>query len=113
MKTTSKIATVLLFLAIAFTSVNAQETSKTNERKYVKVEVDGLACPFCAYGLEKKLKKVEGQEGLEINIQEGYATFHVPSENELKKKKLKTIVKDAGFSAKKVRFSESPFGNDD
>ena len=25
-----------------------------------QLRVDGLACPFCAYGIEKKLKKTEG-----------------------------------------------------
>jgi len=35
----------------------------------VKIRVDGPACPFCAYGLEKKLKRVEGVKDLEIDLE--------------------------------------------
>ena len=45
--------------------------------KSLTVKVDGLACPFCAYGLEKKLKKVEGVEKLNIDINAGEAVLEV------------------------------------
>ena len=45
--------------------------------KSVAVKVDGLACPFCAYGVEKKLKKVEGVENLKIDIDAGKVTLNV------------------------------------
>ena len=41
------------------------------------VKVDGLACPFCAYGLEKKLKKVEEVEKLNIDINTGEVVLNV------------------------------------
>ncbi len=45
--------------------------------KSLILKVDGLACPFCAYGLEKKLKKVEGVEKLEIDIEAGKVALEV------------------------------------
>ncbi len=36
-----------------------------------KVQVDGLACPFCAYGIEKKLSAVPGVDKLETDIAAG------------------------------------------
>ena len=36
-----------------------------------RLHVDGLACPFCAYGIEKKLNAVPGVERVETNIREG------------------------------------------
>jgi len=33
----------------------------------VTVSVDGMACPFCAYGVEKKLKRVVGVESITID----------------------------------------------
>lgn len=104
-----KITTLLFILVTAGTFAYGQETPQTKERKYVKVVVDGLACPFCAYGLEKKLKKIEGQQDLFIEIQGGYATFNVPAGSEITKEKLNKIVKDAGFTARKVAFSDTPF----
>ncbi len=109
MKTTLKIMTILFVLVSTFPNGYAQEAQQENARKYVKVEVDGLACPFCAYGLEKKLKKIEGQQDLFIDIQEGFATFNVPADSKITKEKLSKIVKDAGFKARKVVFSDKPF----
>lgn len=36
-----------------------------------RIEVAGLACPFCAYGIKKKLNAIKGVERLETNIREG------------------------------------------
>ncbi len=36
-----------------------------------RLRVDGLACPFCAYGIEKKLKALDGVVRLETNIKDG------------------------------------------
>ena len=33
-----------------------------------RLRVDGLACPFCAYGVEKKLSSVKGVEKLTLDI---------------------------------------------
>ena len=49
---------------------------------YVKVQVDGLSCPFCAYGLEKKLIKIKGAKDVLISVDDAYATFNVPKKNQ-------------------------------
>ena len=41
----------------------------------VSVQVDGLSCPFCAYGLEKKLRKVANVASLEIQVSDGRAVL--------------------------------------
>ena len=41
--------------------------------KKVTIEVDGLSCPFCAFGLEKRLSKVEGVQDVKIFVDEGRA----------------------------------------
>ena len=35
------------------------------------LQVDGLACPFCAYGIEKKLSAIDGVEQIDVDIKEG------------------------------------------
>jgi mercuric ion binding protein len=100
----------MMMLGISDTS--AQQTVKDTvpgNRKYVKVEVEGMACPFCAYGLEKQLKKIEGVEDVYIDIQEGQATFHVPGKSDITKEKLNKIVRDAGFKPGNITFSNKPF----
>ena len=47
--------------------------------KSLTVKVDGLACSFCAFGLEKKLKRIEGVETLDIAIDAGEVVLNVSS----------------------------------
>ena len=39
----------------------------------VTVKVDGLACAFCAYGLQKGLKRVEGVRDVKVHVDAGKA----------------------------------------
>ncbi len=66
-----KIVFILIVVALmAGLSVPVQAGVKS-----LTLKVDGLACPFCAYGMEKKLKKVEGVEKLEIDLDGGTVTL--------------------------------------
>lgn len=63
-----------------------------------KLYVDGLACPFCAYGIEKKLNAVEGVEKLDIDINAGVVSVTMAEGATLDEATAKQIVKDAGFT---------------
>ncbi|TCK17857.1 mercuric ion binding protein [Thiogranum longum] len=62
------------------------------------LQVDGLACPFCAYGIEKKLSSIEGVDDIQVDIKKGEVivimTEGVPLAEGLAREK----VKDAGFT---------------
>ena len=108
----NKILNIILISIITISNLFAQQSDQDKSKEnisYVKVEVDGLACPFCAYGLEKKLNKLEGIEDLYIELQDGTATFNIPSTKTPSEESLIKIVADAGFKARKVTFSEQPF----
>ena len=55
--------TQLFILSVSFTIAaifgGSSSLAQQDQQQlvYVKIEVGGLACPFCAYGLEKKIKK--------------------------------------------------------
>ena len=101
---------IAALLAASLFSVNAAAENIDGGREYLKLEVDGLACPFCAYGLEKKLREyIEDIEDLDINIEEGYVTFSFPKENKPSEEKLLKIVEEAGFQADNIYFSDKPF----
>jgi copper chaperone CopZ len=105
---TSAIFFTLLFLATVVAPKNtlAQDSS---EKVYIKIGVDGLSCPFCAYGLEKKLKQLDGSEDVFIELEEGQATMSVPKSKEPTTEELEAIVKDAGFTPREISFSAQPF----
>lgn len=63
-----------------------------------RLAVDGLACPFCAYGIEKKLGAIAGVERLEINIEDGNVLVTMEDGTTLDKATTHQAVKAAGFS---------------
>ena len=67
----------ILFILTAVALMAGMSLPAQANVKSLTVKVDGLACPFCAYGLEKKLKKVEGVEKLNIDINAGEAVLKV------------------------------------
>ena len=65
-----------------------------------RIEVDGLACPFCAYGIEKKLNAVPGVERVETDIKQGVVIVTMNDGAALDATAAKQAVKEAGFTLK-------------
>lgn len=63
-----------------------------------KLRVDGLACPFCAYGVEKQLKAVKGVEKVDVDIKTGSVIVTVAEGAVFDKATAKKAVTDAGFT---------------
>ena len=76
------------------------------ETKYV-IGVDGLSCPFCAFGLEKRLKKVENLESISIDMDKGQAVVIAKPGATIKEEDLREAVKKAGFSVSSLEKVES------
>lgn len=73
----------------------------------VEVRVDGLSCPFCAYGLEKKLNKLDGVENIDVDFEKGLVTLRVREDKKISKKDIKTKVEEAGFTTKEIKDPKS------
>lgn len=63
-----------------------------------RLQVDGLACPFCAYGVEKMLNQVEGVESIDIRINEGLVLVTTSDDTQFDQARAKQIMKEAGFT---------------
>ncbi len=92
----------LLILGSMFSSPLAATQQK------VTLRVDGLACPFCAYGLEKKLKKIEGVEKLDIKINDGIVIMYFKEEAKINTDLIKKKVKEAGFTPREIVTDDDP-----
>ncbi len=101
---------MLISLVSVCNSVSAQEAT---DLTYIKIQVDGLSCPFCAYGLEKNLKKLKGAKDVFISVEYGYTTFNVPKDKQPTEDELKKIVKNANFTVREITFSNKPFAKDE
>lgn len=87
-----------------------EATESTIKSPDAIVYVDGMACPFCAYGIEKKLGKLDGLQKMEIQLEEGRVLLAFkegpsPTENEIRR-----AVKKAGFTARKIEFPDETAG---
>lgn len=104
----------LVLIVFGLMSPMAESIAQTTATlTYVKIQVDGLSCPFCAYGLDKNLKKIDGASEVFISVVKGYTTFQVPVEKLPAKKELTKIVEDAGFTAREITFAKEPFAKEE
>ena len=99
----------LLLLYFMFSVVTHAQTDSIPERVYIKIEIEGMACPYCAFGMEKELKKVAGVEDVEIEFKRGLAYISTPIDQKPTKKSLEEIITNGGFTVKRIVFSDTPF----
>ncbi|WP_124979898.1 heavy-metal-associated domain-containing protein [Nonlabens xiamenensis] len=88
---------ILITIAIGLTAF-AKADAQNNNLDHFEIQVDGLGCPFCAYGLEKKFKEFKGIKNVEIQIESGDFSFDYPSEKNLKMEAVLTQVEKAGYT---------------
>ncbi|MDP3844563.1 MAG: heavy-metal-associated domain-containing protein [Oxalobacteraceae bacterium] len=72
-----------------------------------QLRVDGLACPFCAYGIEKKLNAIEGVQRIDVDIASGAVAVTMAEGATLDEAAAKKAVKEAGFSLRKFEQVQS------
>ena len=68
----------------------------------VILRVDGLACPFCAFGLEKKCTKIPGVKSYDVDMKEGKVHIGMSGEEAVRLDRFRTAVKEAGFTLRDV-----------
>ncbi|HFE38149.1 MAG TPA: heavy-metal-associated domain-containing protein [Gammaproteobacteria bacterium] len=66
------------------------------------MRVDGLACPFCAYGIEKGFVKTEGVKSVDIDLKNGLVIVKTEEGKIFTKEELKKIIHDTGFTMKSM-----------
>ncbi len=69
----------------------------------VTVTVEGLACPFCAYGIEKKLKRVEGVNSIDVEMERGVVIITAENDRSVNIGQVPGAVKDSGFSLSQMK----------
>ncbi len=79
-----------MILAIVATEASADVT--------YHVHVHGLACPFCVYGLERSIGKIEGVDSVAVSLKTGLIRIAVRDGVALDEALVRETVKDAGFT---------------
>lgn len=63
-----------------------------------EMRVDGLACPFCAYGIEKKLTAVDGAGNIDFDLDKGLVSVDMKEGTSISEEQMKKLFNDAGFT---------------
>ncbi|VAV99962.1 hypothetical protein MNBD_ALPHA02-2064, partial [hydrothermal vent metagenome] len=69
---------------------------------HYKIRADGLACAYCAYGIEKKFMKIDGVKHIDIDLKKGLVLITGDESLILKERQLKTLFNDSGFTFRKI-----------
>ncbi|PHS56840.1 MAG: heavy metal transport/detoxification protein [Sulfurimonas sp.] len=94
MKFLVKIFSLLVFL---FVSLSADGL------RYI-MRVDGLACPYCAYGIEKKLKAINGIKKINVKLEKGLVIVDVKDGVILSEKRMIKLFNNAGFTFRSMTY---------
>ncbi len=95
-----------LLLASGF-PVLAQETNSPDSAQQIIVRVDGASCPFCAFGLEKRLGHLEGVAQVRMEMKDGKAIVILKKGAKVSEQALRQAVDEAGFTPREIIFPGS------
>ena len=87
---------VLVAFVLVSSGVLAARAQAVDQPVYT-LHVNGLACPFCAYGIEKQLSKVEGVVAIDIDIKAGAITLTLAAGSTLEESTAREAIEAAGF----------------
>jgi mercuric ion binding protein len=89
--------TVKKLMVISFLILSWANTAFAAGGQY-HLQVAGLACPFCAYGIEKKLNSIKGVEDIKVDVASGMVIVTMAEGVKLTEEIAREKVKKAGFS---------------
>ena len=68
------------------------------DQEVVDVSVSGLACPFCAYSVEKSLGKLPGVDSVSVDLAASQVRVVMQAEHTADLKQIKQAIVNAGFT---------------
>ncbi|PIP82616.1 MAG: 6-bladed beta-propeller [Elusimicrobia bacterium CG_4_9_14_3_um_filter_62_55] len=67
------------------------------------VRIEGMACPFCAYGIEKHLGRLAGVRSARVNLGQGTAILDLEPGKTVSFDEVRKAVEKAGFKAAELK----------
>jgi len=76
------------------------------------IHINGLACPYCVYNVERSVKQVAGVKRVAIDLNTGVASIWFESDQHPEPKALWAAVKDSGFTPAEMHIGEQTYAFD-
>jgi len=68
------------------------------------VAVNGMSCPFCAYGVKKHLSALPGVKNVQVELAKGEAIVEFSPEAKVTDEQIQKAVRAAGFTPGKIEW---------
>lgn len=91
----------LILVLVALTLMSFQ--SAFAEIENIKMQVDGMTCPFCVYGIEKKLESLDEVEEARANLKTGMVDIKLKKDEPIDINRLKEAVRKSGFTPGRIK----------
>jgi len=85
---------VLVLIGVSWLSIAAWPA----DHEVVDVSVTGLACPFCAYSVEKSLSKLSGVDSVTVDLAAHQVRVVMQAERTANLQQIKQAIVNAGFT---------------
>jgi len=82
----------LIFFQPAFAEINS-----------VEMQVDGMTCPFCVYGIEKKLEALGEVKDASSNLKTGIVDIILTEDKSLDIERLNEAIRESGFTPGRIK----------
>ncbi|MFQ5569611.1 MAG: cation transporter [Rhodothermales bacterium] len=91
----------LLFSLVSLVALLLPSSAQAQLQE-VQQTVFGMDCAPCAYGLEKRIKRIEGVQSATVSLDKGLAHIQFQADNQVTLETLRTAVEESGFSAEEA-----------
>ena len=90
--------------ALPLNQEKTENLSKPIETKNEKISVQakGMVCAFCAQGIEKKLKAIDGVSNIKVSLETKNIDFSVKEGSKLPDETIKKILTESGYEVVKI-----------
>ena len=76
-------------------------------QEVMEIDVAGMTCAFCAYGVEKNLGKLPGVDQAQVSLEAKKARVVMKAGETPDETRIREIIRDAGFTPRKSsRYTE-------
>ncbi len=95
--------TILISIFTVMAIFGSMQSSFATAGTNYNIRVDGLACPFCAYGIEKKFKKMDGISNIKVDLDNGLVSVDAKEGLVLTEEQMKKLFNDSGFTYRSMK----------
>jgi mercuric ion binding protein len=93
----------ILFVSLLFAGLWSDPATAVESPADYTLQADGLACPFCAYGIEKQLMRISGVLSVDTEVASGTISITMKPGTTLIEPDARQAVEAAGFSMRNFR----------